>query len=77
MVDYKLDIDKDHFQEMINPLYFGNSPLGFFNGATNKDSNGIGLVVKLTSSHSFKAYMAIGHGSNIIAELIDFWGVLF
>jgi len=48
-------------------MFFGNSPIGFFDGAATDDQSGIGVMVKSSSSHYFKAYMAIGKGSNIRA----------
>jgi len=77
LVDYKVDMAKDQFQVLVNPMYFGNSPIGFFEGASTRESSGIGVMIKLSSSHCFKTYMSIGVGTNIRAELLAFWVVLF
>lgn len=78
LVDYKVDMVKEQFRVMENPMYFGNSPsLVFFDGASNRERSGIGLMIKLTASHCFKAYMSIGVGTNIRADLLAFWVVLF
>jgi len=77
LVDYKVDMVKDQFQVLVNPMYFGNSPIRFFDGASTRESSGIWVMIKLSSSHNFKAYMSIGVGTNIQAELLAFWVVLF
>jgi len=58
---------------MVNLLYFGNTPIDFFDGATNHDKCGIGVHIKVDAHHSFMAFMAIGSGTNIRAELLAFW----
>jgi len=58
---------------LVNPLFFGNTPIGFFDGAENKDKCGIGVHIKLDLHHSYKAHGAIGSGTNIRAELIALW----
>jgi len=62
---------------MINPMYFGNSPLGFFDGAANDKHSGIGVMVKISSTHHFKAFMAVGRGTNNREKLIALCGLLF
>jgi len=65
LLDYKVDSDKEKFQMMVNPLSFGNSPIGFFYGASSRENSGIGVLIKLDTTHCYKAHMFIGGGTNI------------
>lgn len=42
---------------LINPVFFGNSPVGFFDGAANDGHCGVGVVLKTTSSHCYKGHI--------------------
>jgi ribonuclease HI len=66
----------EKFDYIMNPVYFGHKPIGFFDGAAANGSCGVGIVLKLSSSHFFKIHLAIGIGTNIKAELIGLWGLL-
>jgi len=77
IANYKFDIGLDNFQIMINPLFFGNSTIGCFDGTAIVEKSGIGIMVKISSTHCYKAFMAIGQGSNIRVELMVFWGLLY
>jgi len=61
----------------VNPLYFGNTPIGFFDGVAKGGLSGVGVFVKIDRYHCFKAHMAIGSGTNIRAELLALWVMLF
>jgi len=77
LAEYKHELIFDHLQVMINPLFFGNSPIGFFDGAETNEKGGIGVEIKMSSGHNFKAHLSTGPGTNIRVELIVLWGVLF
>lgn len=74
---YKDDAVNAQFQDLVNPMYFGNSPIGFFDEASNRENSGIGVMIKLASTHCFKAHMSIGVETNIRAELLALWTMLF
>jgi len=77
MAAYKVDPGEKSFKGMINPMYFGNSPLGFFDGAANEKQSAIGVLIKISSTHHFKAFMAVGSGSNNRDGLIALRGLVF
>jgi len=60
----------------LNPIYFSNDPIGFFNGAFADNIFGIGLFIKLSSSHSITTHFVGGSGNNMKAELMGLWGIL-
>jgi ribonuclease HI len=60
----------------MNPVYFRQRPIGFFDGATSNGLCGVGIVLKMRDSHFFKIHMAVGAGNNIRAELLALWGLL-
>jgi hypothetical protein len=61
---------------IMNPVYFDNRPIGFFDGAVAGGVCGVGIVLKLSSHHFFRAQLVVGVGSNIKAELLGLWGLL-
>jgi len=77
MIEYKVENNTEKLQVLVNPMFFGNSPIGFFDGAATSSNSGIGVLIKLSSSHTVKAFMSIGVGSNTRAELITLWTMLF
>lgn len=60
----------------INPIYFDNKPIGFFDGVVNNDDSGVGLVLKIYKRLHVEATLNIRLGSNIRAELIGLWSLL-
>ena len=44
--------------------------VGFFDGAEQSGSCGVGMVIQLTVNHSFRICMNAGHGTNTWAELL-------
>jgi len=69
--------NKDDCLDFIMSLvYFDNRPIGFFDGAAARGVCGVGIVLKLSSNHFFRAQLLVGVGSNIKAELLGFWGLL-
>jgi ribonuclease HI len=71
---YKEEVDK--LEILLNPIYFNNNPIGFFDGAYAENKCGIGLYLKFSSSHSIKALFVGGSGNNMKAELMGLWGIL-
>ena len=61
---------------IMNLVYFDNSPIGFFGGPVVGGVCGVGIVLKLSSHHFFRAQLATGVGSNIKVELLSLWGLL-
>ena len=59
-----------------NPIYFDDSPIGFFDGVVDGGICGIGLFLKLSNDHFYKAHFAGGEGSNMKAEILGLWGLL-
>jgi len=61
---------------LINPLYCGDTTIGFFDGVAKDGRCGIRVIIRVNPSHCYKACMFIGKGTNIFAELVAFWTVL-
>ena len=77
MATYKEYSREKAIKVLINPVFFGNSPIGFFDGAANENHSGVGVMIKVTSNHHYKAFMAGRRGSNNRVELIALWSLLF
>ena len=52
--------EEDKLEVLLNPTYFNNNPIGFFDSASVENNCGIGLYLKLSSSHSIKALFVGG-----------------
>jgi ribonuclease HI len=61
---------------LLNPVYFNNNPIGFFDGAASTDKCGIGIYLKITPGHNIQAHFVGGTGNNMKAELMGLWGLL-
>jgi hypothetical protein len=68
--------EEDKLEVLLNPIYFNNIPIGFFDCATADNKCGIGLYLKISSSHTIKAQFAGGTGNNMKGELLGLWGIL-
>jgi ribonuclease HI len=66
----------DSLDYILSPVYFDDSPIGFFDGAATENRCGIGICLKLSSDHIYQAYFAGGEGSNMKAEIQGLWGLL-
>lgn len=75
--EYVIDPREVKINSLINPVFFGNYHVGFFDGAATEDQSGIGLVVKVSTSHCFKAHMTVRTSTNIREELLALSGLLF
>jgi ribonuclease HI len=69
--------EADKTDILLNPTYFNNNPIGFFDGAASTDICGIGIYLKITPGHNIQAHFAGGTGNNIKAELLGLWGLLY
>jgi ribonuclease HI len=75
--EYVIDPREVKINSLINPVFFGNSHVGFVDGAATEEQSGIGLVVKVSPSHCFKAHMTVRTSTNIREELLALSGLLF
>ena len=57
------EVDKVDF--ILNPVFFYQNLIGFFDGATVNDNYGVGIYIKLSAQHNYKAYFARGKGNNM------------
>jgi ribonuclease HI len=74
--DYTDIAEEDRFEYILNPIFFDDTPIGFFDGAVVDNVCGIGIYLKITPDHLVKAYFAGGNGNNMKAELLGLWGLL-
>lgn len=51
-------------------------PIGFFDEAAQQGIYGAGMIIKLSSTHTFHLCMGVGQGSNTRSELLALWGLL-
>jgi len=67
----------DNLGFLMKLVYFGERPLGLFDGAGGGGGEcGVGIVLKLSGIHFYRVQLAIGLGSNIKVELLGLWGLL-
>ena len=50
--------------------------MGYFDGASNNSSYGLGMVVNLNKDHYFSLSLGGGQGTNSKAELLSLYGLL-
>jgi len=50
----------DRLGYILNPVYFDDSPIGFFDGAADGGFCGIGLLLKISKDRYFKPHFAGG-----------------
>ena len=62
-------VEGENFDFILNPVYFGQKPLVFFDGVVVCGSCSVGIVLKLSSYQFYKIHLAIGRGTNIKEEL--------
>jgi len=61
---------------ILNPVYFEEKPIGFFDGAVVNNKCGAGIYIKLREHHGYKACFAGGQGNNMKDEIIGLRGLL-
>jgi ribonuclease HI len=66
----------DNMEVMFNPIYFDDSPIGFFDGASVDGVCGIGFFLKINPDHLFRGHFAGGKGNNMKEEIMGLWGLL-
>jgi len=54
------ELKPQNLDYIISPIYFDDSPIGFFDGASLGNICGIGLYLKFSSIHTFKEYFVGG-----------------
>jgi len=55
----------DKIDYILNPFFFDDNPIGFFDGAVVDDHCGIGIFLKINSEHFYRAHFASGKGNNM------------
>jgi hypothetical protein len=60
---------------ILNPVYFDDSPINYFDGVASGNKCGIGLYIKINNVHNYKAFFAGGEGNNMKEELLGLWGL--
>ena len=61
---------------ILNPIYFDNSPIGFFYGATERGICGLGIVLKFKTIHFFKEHFVVSVGTNTKEKLPGLWALV-
>jgi hypothetical protein len=68
--------EDDNFEYILSTVFFYDTPIGFFDGAVDDYLCGIGIFLKITLGHFFRAYFVGGNGNNMKVELLGLWGLL-
>jgi len=68
--EFPCDFCYDNVDSFLNPIYFGDNPLGFFDGTVVGGVCGVVVVLKISANHLFSIHLAIGSGSNIKAPFL-------
>jgi len=63
-------IEGDNFDFILNPTYFGDRPIGFFDGVAVGGNYGIGVFIKPSRGHFLKIHLDIGSITNYKEELL-------
>jgi hypothetical protein len=48
--------ERGKVEYILNPVYFDEKPIGFFDGAVVNDKWGVGIYIKLRAHHGYKAF---------------------
>ena len=68
--EYSTKEEEDKLAFILNPIYFDDNPIGFFDGAIDDNICGIGIYLKISTEHIIKAHFARGNGNNMKAEIL-------
>jgi hypothetical protein len=68
--EYSTKEEEDKLAFILNPIYFDDNPIGFFDGAVDDNICGIGIYLKISTEHIIKAHFAGGNGNNMKAEIL-------
>jgi hypothetical protein len=66
----------DNFSFLMIAVYFGERPLGLFDGVVGVGECGVVIVLKMSRVHFFRIHLVVGSCSNIKEELLGLWGLL-
>jgi ribonuclease HI len=79
MIFYKKEPDKRKRHNPIMPDLIGDTPWGFFDGASqgNPSVCGVDAVLFINANHHFEMHFSPGRGSNMKAELSAIWALIF
>ena len=61
---------------ILNPIFFDEKPIGFFDEATVDNNCGLNIFLKINSNHFYRAHFAGGKGNNMKAKILGLWGLL-
>jgi ribonuclease HI len=75
--EYKEAREVDKVDIILDPIFFDENPIGFFDGTVVNDNCGVGIFIKLSYDHGYKTHFAGGKGNNMKAEFLGLWGLLF
>jgi hypothetical protein len=73
---YKIEVEEDKLDLLLNPIYFDDNPIGFFNGGVAENKCGIGIYLKIYFCHTVKAHFTGGTRNNMKDKLMGLWGFL-
>jgi len=76
MNDHNGTSEDDKIDYILNPVFFDENPIGFFDGAVVDDLCGIGIFLKINSEHFYIAQFAGDKGNNMKEEILGLWGLL-
>ena len=62
---YKGTGEEEKVDYILNPVFFDEKPIGFFDGAVVNDNCGVGI----SAQHVYKSYFVGGKANNMKAEI--------
>jgi hypothetical protein len=68
--------ENDKMEYILNLVYFDDTLIGLFDGATVGGLCGIGIFLKIGSDHFFRVHFAGGEGNNMKTNIMGLWGLL-
>jgi hypothetical protein len=68
--------EADKVEHILNPIYFDDKPIGFFDESVVDNRCGIGFFLKINTEHHYRAHFAGGQGNNMKAKIMGLWGLL-
>jgi hypothetical protein len=74
--EYKGTGKEEKVEYILNPVFFDEKPIGFFDGAVVNDKCGAGIYIKISAHHGYKAFFVRGKSNSMKAEILGLWGLL-
>ena len=68
--EYSAKEEEDKLAFILNPIYFDDNPIGFFDGAVDDNICGIGIYLKISTEHIIKAHFDGDNGNDIKVEIL-------